>query len=201
MRWWSRIGMILESEFTRWSWKTQAETLASAETWLHKSGAHLGSYIQLIVGPEVRFENGRMTRNEADELKGHIIWALLMKELGSYSEVRKLLKASGAFLLLLTLHSSCIVTCELEQRHRGTSEEAVAVVQVSLGRVWTRTDSGTEWRGHTAELHTEAGRADGGFLSDESQRASLTEHVVCWESQQKSEEEMTLHCARGWNTQ
>lgn len=36
-----------------------------------------------------------MTRREADELKGHIIWALLMKELGNYSEeVRKLLKAS-----------------------------------------------------------------------------------------------------------
>ena len=33
-----------------------------------------------------------MTRREADELKGHIIWALLMKELGNYSEeVRKLL--------------------------------------------------------------------------------------------------------------
>lgn len=35
-----------------------------------------------------------MTRNEADELKGHFICALLMKELGNYlEEVRKLLKA------------------------------------------------------------------------------------------------------------
>ena len=33
-----------------------------------------------------------MRRDEADELKGQIAWALLIKEFGSYSEVRKPLK-------------------------------------------------------------------------------------------------------------
>lgn len=60
-----------------------------------------------------------------------------------------------------------------------------------------RGQSGEDTRGS----HTGGRESRWGFLSDESQRASLTEHVVCWESQQKSEEEMTLHCARGWNTQ
>lgn len=52
----------------------------------------------------------------------------------------------------------------------------------------------------THQSHTGGRESRWGFLLDESQRASLTEHVVCWESPQKSKEEMILHCACDWNT-
>lgn len=84
---------------------------------------------------------------------------------GKLFRSEKAVESLGAFLLLLTLHSSCIVACELERdtgtklRGCGSSPGELREGVSSEGQT-----AGTEWRGHGG-AYGESRESRWGFLS------------------------------------